>query len=178
MNSLKAKLSSAKMRARLRRNGCKLAPVLRNATSWSSTFHMFERYFCNDFAEAVAAIGAERSNFNSREQQNAFQDLIPTNEQKEQLQELLVKLNIINECTLYLQKANLNVLDVQNAIVALATEVNDEILINFIKQYCSDDCIKSENIDFISGSRRILEDPLAVTELTEDEKTALWKFRT
>jgi hypothetical protein len=63
------------------------------------------------------------------------------------------------------------------AIDALLVDLNDPEWNSVIEKYCTDDYVKEENLDFVTAARLILEDPLAVLDLTELQKLALSKFR-
>jgi hypothetical protein len=68
------KLSSAKMRAYLRKKGCSLMPMKKNDTRWSSIFSMLQRYFHQSFATALRAIAQDRSCFQSNDVYWDFQN--------------------------------------------------------------------------------------------------------
>jgi hypothetical protein len=164
----------------MRSHKCHLAPVQRNTTRWTSTFHMVKRYFREgdgeavSFEEAVKEIGKVSKNFSTKQVQREFLELIPNDDTRDNLYEIYKKLKIVNDCTIYLQTADLNILDAKNAIDELMKELDEKKWTDVIKKFCTDDYVDGRNLDFITAARSILDNPLAITELNQE---VLWKFK-
>ena len=119
------KLDSSKMRALMRLQKCDLAPVQINSTRWSSTFNMLERYFRVEFEPAVVQIGRIRANFSKVEYQMRYNNWIPNTQERVLLYELYETMIKLNSATVYLQKADLNLVGASFAISSLIDDLND-----------------------------------------------------
>jgi len=125
IHQLMVKLDSSKMRALMRLQKCDLAPVQRNSTRWSSTFNMLERYFRVEFEPAVVQIGRTRANFSKVEYQMRYNNWIPNTQERVLLYELYETMIKLNSATVYLQKADLNLVGASFAISSLIDDLND-----------------------------------------------------
>ena len=125
IHQLMVKLDSSKMRALMRLQKCDLAPVQRNSTRWSSTFNMLERYFRVEFEPAVVQIGRIRANFSKVEYQMRYNNWIPNTQERVLLYELYETMIKLNSATVYLQKADLNLVGASFAISSLIDDLND-----------------------------------------------------
>lgn len=193
-------LSNVNLRGQLRKkfeleDATFLAPVLRNATRWSSTFSMLQRFLREEFYNAVVAVSMDQTCFKSRAKQYEFQKLLPDADEIDQLKILLDQFKLVNEVTVYLQTSNINVLDAQEAIMQLLDDLGlpdnesgfdgdyDPATATWnesITYYCCDNYLPDDERSrpFVNGVTAILKDPMDVQDLSAESKFYMESFKT